>query len=262
MNAETPHEGGPPQIFTLAGEHSLPILESLCKHQLRQSELTGHKFRDSELLVAGQIARRLGAVMQATRSRNYHAEYLARKERASARGLSTTQARGHGGGVRAAQASLRTKKGLAEATSAQLEFRDRELAALSGLRSGEHANPAEAEKAKGLPRGSLRRDMPTAFDSRGRVKTGDHEGAVMSVASTEGVVHIIVTGSRNRQLVGQHWAAIRGVLKDQLDSSALKPFAGKKVSGYELETDINRLRVFEDNGLIVGSPYPTVRPTR
>jgi len=194
-----------------------------------------------------------------TRSRDYAAEYRARRARAERRGLTVKQARGHGGGVRRAQARLRSEAGLKTATGAQLRARSDALEALRRLRSGDASSVTDAERQLGLSRGSLRQSLPTAFDERGRVKPGDREAALMNVVGTGGSVTVVVRGNRQRQLAGQHRAAVLGVLAGDLPPSALERFRNKKVAGIELVADINRLRVLDELGQIEGGPYAEVR---
>lgn len=191
--------------------------------------------------------------------RDYAAEYRARKARAERRGLSVSQARGHGGGVRRAQSRLRSAAGLTSATSAQLRARSDAFEALRRLRAGDASSVTDAERQLGLPRGSLRQALPTAFDERGRVKPGDREAALMNVVGVNGDVTVVVRGNRQRQLAGQHRAAVLGVLAGQLPPSALEKFANKQVAGIELVADVDRLRALDQLGRLEGGPYTEVR---
>lgn len=219
-----------------------------------------YAFYDETLRQAAAIAEVLDAVMLAARVRDYHIEYLARRTRGESRGISITEARGHGRGVKGAQAALRSKKGLLSASPRQLEHRSQELEGLRRLRAGEASSPTDAERQLGLSRGSLRKDLPTAFDKRGRVKSSDSEAIVMRIIGTEGDVLAVVRGSRQRKLVGNHRSTVLAVLAGDLPPSALDKFHGKVVSGVELETDLRRLRVLNDAGLIEGGPYPEAVP--
>lgn len=190
--------------------------------------------------------------------RDYAAEYRSRRVRAERRGLTITQARGHGGGVRGAQARLRTEAGLLNATDSQLRARADALESLRRLRAGEARSVADTERQLGLPRGTLRQALPTAFDERGRVKPGDREAALMNVVGPDGDVIAVVRGNRQRQIAGNHRAAVLGVLEGDLPPSALERFRNKKVAGIELETNLDRLRALYDLGRLDGGPYPEV----
>lgn len=219
-----------------------------------------HRFYDAVVAGMAEVADQIGARMLAARTRDYAAEYRARVARAERRGQTRTEARGHGRGVRGAQAALRTEKGLLAASEQRLGFRADELEALRRLRGGEAASPADAERQLGLPRGSLRRDLPTAFDGRGRVKPGDREAMLMRIAGSDGDVSEVVRGNRQRRIVGQHRAAVLGVLAGDLPASALDRFRGQRVSGVELETNLDRLRALFDLGRLDGGPYPEAPP--
>lgn len=196
----------------------------------------------------------------ARRQRDYRAERARRRELARARGLSTSQARGHPrrGELPASKVRApRAPKQLATATPAQLEFRGREANALSALRRGEVRNLTEAQKAFGLPRGSLRRDMPSAFDVKGRVKSSDREAVRMLVIGPNGDELVTTRGSGARRLVAQHRHAVRGFLEGRLTEDELrKKFFGKRVGGVELETDGDRLRALYELGRTNSGPYP------
>ncbi len=221
--------------------------------------VAGHLFHDPALANLAAAAQALGARM-AARQRDYHAEYIARKARGKARGLTVKQSRGHGGGVRKATAALRTEAGLRAASPAQLESRAAGFEALRRLRTGEARNLAEAERQVGLPRGSLRRDYPTAFDASGKVKPADRELAAVKVVGPDGDQVVFTRGSRARALAGRHRQVVQRVLNGELPESALDKFRGKKVGGVELECDLSRLIALDELGRIVGGPYPDVVP--
>lgn len=179
-----------------------------------------------------------------------------RAERAAAEGLSPSVGRGHGGGIKQARANLRTDAGLRSATPSQLAARNNQLEALRRVRGGEASSVADAEKQLGLPRGSVRKNCPTAFDSRGHLKSADREPALMSVIGPDGVKTVVVRGSRARSLVGQHRIAVDRVLRGEAQDDSLDEFRGKFVAGIELECDEPRLRAMFPDGLPDGSPYP------
>lgn len=218
--------------------------------------IPGDRFHNPEWAEAAVVAAELDAMMQAVaRQRDYHVEYVGRKAAGARRGLTLTEARGHGRGVRGAANALRTEAGVQSATPAQIDVRTDGLEALARVRDGVPVR--DAEKQLELPRGYLKQNFPTGFDARGRIKPGDREVALMVIVGVDGDQLVIVRGSRNRSLVGRHRIAVLGVLSGELPESALKPFVGKSVSGVPLLTDIGRLRVLFDLDMIKpGSPYP------
>lgn len=183
-------------------------------------------------------------------------EHVIRRERSAAEGFSPSIAGGHQGGIRQARKSLRTAEGLRSASEAQIEARNAEFEALRRVRAGEAASIGDAERQLGLPRGSVRKGAPTAFDSRGNVKAADREPALMNVVGPHGVETVIVRGSRARSLAGRHWYAVGQVLRDDWPESRLDKFRGKKDAGIELECDEERLRALFPKGLPKTSPYP------
>lgn len=235
--------------------HDLHRLATPAIGQSDSATPAGHTFYDPALAVVARIAEALGARM-AARQRDYHAEYEARKARAKTRGLTITQARGHGGGVRTATRALRTEAGLRAASPAQLQSREAGFEALRRLRSGEAKSNAEAERQLGLPRGSLRRDFPTAFGSNGKIQKADRELALIKVIGPDGDQVVFTRGSRARSLAGQHRHTVYAVLDGNLPASALNKFRGKKVGGVELECDVDRLAALDELGRVTGGPYP------
>lgn len=80
----------------------------------------------------------------------------------------------------------------------------------------------------------------------------------MRVLGPAGDEVVVVRGSRQRQLVGQHRAVVEGVLAGRVDPAELERFRGKTVGGIELETDVDRLAVLFELGRLNGGPYPEV----
>ncbi|MST32637.1 hypothetical protein GHK86_07875 [Acidimicrobiaceae bacterium USS-CC1] len=90
------------------------------------------------------------------------------------------------------------------------------------------------------------------------MRAGDREAMVMRVLGPGGDEVVVVRGSRQRQLVAQHRAAVEGVLAGRVDPVRLERFRGKTVGGVELETDVDRLAVLFELGRMNGGPYPEV----
>lgn len=83
-----------------------------------------------------------------------------------------------------------------------------------------HAGPA-------LVRSSNGRYWPTPNDTLLRA---------LLVLTTEGLIEIALLDSREATVVGRHWSAI-GRLLETGDATALRPFEGRRVGGFVLETD-------------------------
>lgn len=95
--------------------------------------------------------------------------------------------------------------------------------------------------ARDLERGPEGWSMPKKAD---RSYHGD-----LRIVSTEGVVERPVRGSRARTLVAEHANAVRRYLHgDDPDGDGLERFAGRRVGGVELETDLDRLDQLERTG--------------
>lgn len=120
------------------------------------------------------------------------------------------------------------------------------------------AHEVERMRARGIPvsRASVRRyfgdDLERGPGGWSVPKRADrsYHGDLM-VISTEGKVEAPVRGSRARTLVSEHANAVgRHLGGDDPDGEGLRRFRGRRVGGYELETDPDRLqRLFETGEL-------------
>jgi hypothetical protein len=71
----------------------------------------------------------------------------------------------------------------------------------------------------------------------------------LRIVSTEGVVARPVRGSRARSLVAEHANAVNRYLHgDDPGGDGLQDFAGRRVAGVELETDLDRIDEFNRRG--------------
>jgi hypothetical protein len=142
---------------------------------------------------------------------------------------------------------------LGEVARRAQDRRRTELDALGEVRRG-HESIAAAEASYGLPPGSLRRTFgPGAAE-------GDpgNVGAVLNVLGRRGSVPVVVRSLEDRQLVMAHYIEVQKAL-DGLPNH-LGDFAGRKVAGVRLETDLVRLRALSDQRpRVIEHPYPEGR---
>ena len=76
----------------------------------------------------------------------------------------------------------------------------------------------------------------------------------MNAVTTEGVVEVPLSSSRQASLVGEHANAIKKFLLTG-DDAPLRKFAGVKVGGRELETRPEVLEDLERSGELEYEPY-------
>lgn len=196
-------------------------------------------------------------------SRRGVSESTIRKERAAAQGRSAAQGRGHPLKGELLLSEVRTPSRPSQLLAASpdtVDMRSREAEALGWLRRDPSRTVSGAEREFGLPRRSLRRDMPTAFDQRGKLKATDREAVAIRVIGPDGDQVVVSRSSRSRQLAGQHRQAVRAMLRGDLPEGELRRrFRGKSVGGVELETDPDRLRALYVLGGVTAGPYPEAR---
>ncbi|MFZ2057681.1 MAG: hypothetical protein WAV54_09785 [Acidimicrobiales bacterium] len=196
--------------------------------------------------------------------------YRTRIERGLARGLSVSQARGHPsrGTPRISDLPSEANRLLRRTKGSDLSnpaVRDRMLAAeaLGSVRSGDYPRIRDAERAYGLPAGTVARQLPGAVERRhGRlVPTATDREAVAVVVIAEGVGNrvVVTRGSRVRSMNSAHRRAVQLFLRTG-DEGELHRFAGKKVGGVPLEVRPAVLETLFSLGSIEGGPYPELPP--
>jgi hypothetical protein len=112
------------------------------------------------------------------------------------------------------------------------------------MRSQRVSLRAASKKAATTPETVLRYFPDTVRKSGGRyvADVSDREPFRMEVISTKGVVDALVRSSRQRSLLGAHRSAIGRLLDPRSnDDKPLRRLRGKRVAGFELETDPERV---------------------
>ncbi len=117
-------------------------------------------------------------------------------------------------------------------------YAQRSLNALALMRA-EGVSFTHAAELAGISRGAvLRRVGGTLRRTRsGRyvAKSADRMRRDLQVLTTRGLKTLDLRGSRVASTVGEHWNAVHRFLETG-DTSVLRPFRGKAVAGYRLET--------------------------
>jgi hypothetical protein len=175
------------------------------------------------------------------KTRDYRAEYSRRIERATARGLSRTQARGH---ARVGESSIRPS---AKPYDGRFEV------ALKQYREGR--NQASVAKGLNIAPERLRRFLRENVQIEGRGRTRkiiDTRKREMLVLTEGRRRQLIVNGFEDSSLVGRHLVAVKNFIETN-DISLLEPFVGRSVidaSGkeYVLETRPNVLHRLASDG--------------
>lgn len=135
----------------------------------------------------------------------------------------------------------------------QQEAKVRGLAAINRVRRGESKSLSSAARAEGTSVRTIRRLLPAALlkprpGGRIRVKAGDPYSARVQITTDQGPLDVDARGSRQRELAGRHRAVSTKVLRGELPPRALEEFRGKKVGGYELISDPDRLFTLVEGG--------------
>jgi hypothetical protein len=131
--------------------------------------------------------------------------------------------------------------------------RRRALAALARMRSRGESLSGAARNEHTTVR-TVRRHVGSALvrDPRTRhfvAKSGDTFGRDINVLGYDSYVPASVRSSKQAQLASEHLIAVSRFLRTG-DTEWLKPFVGKRVGGFELLTDPDRLRELAEAGLI------------
>lgn len=148
-----------------------------------------------------------------------------------------------------------TPKGFGGLKPSQRQARARALDALSKVRHGETLTRA-AREAGTTPNTVARYAGEHLRREGGRMVAtrSDRLFRVMNAVTTEGVVEVPLSSSRQASLVGEHANAIKKFLLTG-DDAPLRKFAGVKVGGRELETRPEVLEDLERSGELEYEPY-------
>ncbi len=128
---------------------------------------------------------------------------------------------------------------MAERRSASSEARVRALEALRLMRTESLSRVQAAGKAGTTPRTMARYVGPALHrprDGHYVAKPTDRLARPVFVLTKEGLKPLVPHGSRVTSLVAKHWNAVQRFLATG-EEDVLRRFHGKRVAGYELETD-------------------------
>lgn len=175
--------------------------------------------------------------------RNYQAEYRRRIERGTAKGLSTAQARGHGGPRDDTYRARQT----AEDIAARFERALREFRKIPNL--------ADAAREAGIGKERFRRwlrNNELARYERRKWRIEDDRLRQISTITTRGVRQLKIWGFDDASVIGQHYAAVGQFVRTN-DRSLLDPFIGVTVKDasrriHLLETNPNALHRLANSG--------------
>ena len=118
------------------------------------------------------------------------------------------------------------------------------------MRGGRPSLTRAAEQAGTTPAAILRHAGPALVRTPGgryRATERDALLRVLPVLTTEGVVVLEIRDSREASLIGEHWARAGQVVHGR-DPAVLRPFARRRIHGYALETDPDRIEELGDQG--------------
>jgi hypothetical protein len=135
------------------------------------------------------------------------------------------------------------------------EARRRAFAAINRVRRGKSKSLSSAARVEGTTVRTIKRLLPAALllhrpGGRIHVKAGDPYSARVEILTDLGPLDAKARGSRQRDLAGRHRSVYLGVLRGDLQPSALEEFRGKTVGGHELLTDSNRLFILAEGGVL------------
>jgi hypothetical protein len=126
-------------------------------------------------------------------------------------------------------------------TTRERQARSRSLNALSAMRRDDALPLSVAARRHGTTARTVRRLLPSAMyrepgKRRWLAKASDTYSADLEVLTAQGPRVIRVQGSRQRSIVGAHWAAVRKFLEGKGEAD-LQKYTGVVVGGYELLSD-------------------------
>jgi len=130
--------------------------------------------------------------------------------------------------------------------------RPRALRVLARMRNRGEVLTQAARSEHTTPRTVVRivgKQLRRSTSGRYSATSGDTLRRDINVFSREGYVPVTVRSSKQPQLASEHLIAVDRFLRTR-DTEWLRPFIGKRVGGVELLTDPDRLREFDDAGLI------------
>lgn len=133
----------------------------------------------------------------------------------------------------------------------QSPARVRSLAALSHMRQGKSLSQAArlVHTTVRTVRKQLGRQLRRSQSGQYRATTGDTLRRELFIFGPDGYAPVTVRSSRQTKLAARHLIAVFHFLRTG-DAETLRPFAGKRVGGVELQTDPNRIREFADAGAL------------
>jgi hypothetical protein len=137
----------------------------------------------------------------------------------------------------------------------QQDARLRVFAAINQVRKGESPSLSAAARAEGTTVRTIRRMVPAALirgqsGGRIRVRASDPYSARVEILTDSGIAVVSARGSRQRELAGQHRATWLRVSRDKEPPSALEQYRGKKVGGFKLLSDYDRLGLLARAGVL------------
>jgi hypothetical protein len=151
---------------------------------------------------------------------------------------------------RRAPRTVRNAREEARLRPIEREARARALEARA-LMSREGLTLSQAATRAGTTPGTVLRYVGPALELRGHryvARKADRLYRRMLVTSTRGVVAADVRGSNAARLIAQHANAVRRYLDGRAGPEALTRFRGKRVGGFELETDPEALEALARGG--------------
>lgn len=135
------------------------------------------------------------------------------------------------------------------------QVRLRSIEALGLYRSGKAKSPSAAVRMARTTLKAFKESVPRAITQdrpggRIDIKPSDPYSVRVEILTESGAVVATARGYHQRQLAGQHRATAFRIAGRQEPPSALEQFRGKKVGGYELLSNYERLRMLAKAGVL------------